>query len=197
MGKTNYSVARIVTYTKQNIGKAERHNERKNKIYSNVNVDLSQTTNNIHYKTCNTTYNQRLQELVDTKKVSLRGLKDNAKVFDELILDINSNYFEIHGGYEFAKKFYEKAYHFAENDIEETKRQINLSQQELNKIQEDVNDYKNYKGDIDNIDVGKSKLFGKKVELDTNDYKNIVKYAKKGIIADVEIEKLKDENKKL
>ena len=35
MGKTNYSVARVVTYTKQSIEKAERHNERKNKVYSN------------------------------------------------------------------------------------------------------------------------------------------------------------------
>ena len=95
MGKTNYSVARVVTYTKQSISKSERHNERKNKVYSNMNVDLEQTKNNVHYKTCTTTYNERLKELVDTGIVSLRGLKDNAKVFDELILDINSDYFEI------------------------------------------------------------------------------------------------------
>ena len=94
MEKTNYSVARVVTYTKQSIGKAERHNERKNKVYSNMNVDLEQTKNNVYYKTCNTTYNERLKELIDENKVSLRGLKDNAKIFDELILDINSDYFE-------------------------------------------------------------------------------------------------------
>lgn len=105
MGKTNYSVARVVTYTKQSIGKAERHNERKNTNYSNMNVNLEQTKNNVHYKTCNTTYNERLKELVDTGKISLRGLKDNAKIFDELVLDINSDYFEKHGGYDFAKKF--------------------------------------------------------------------------------------------
>lgn len=116
MGKTNYSVARVVTYTKQNIGKAERHNERKNKVYSNMNVDLEQTKNNVHYKTCNTTYNERLKELVNTGKVSLRGLKDNSKIFDELILDINSDYFEKHGGYSFAKNFYEEAYYFAEKE---------------------------------------------------------------------------------
>ena len=58
----------------------------------------------------------------------------------------------------------------------------------------DIDNYKGYKGDIDNIDVGKSKLFGKKVELDTDDYQNLVKYAKKGIVADVEITKLKEEN---
>ena len=38
---------------------------------------------------------------------------------------------------------------------------------------------------------------GKKVELDTDDYQNLVKYAKKGIVVDVEITKLKEENKKL
>ena len=361
MGKTNYSVARVVTYTKQSIGKAERHNERKNDNYSNMNVDLEQTKNNVHYKTCNTTYNERLKELVDENKVSLRGLKDNAKVFDELILDINSDYFEKYGGYNFAKKFYEEAYHFAEKEygkdniisavmhadeqnialteeygkpiyhyhlhvialpvvkkeikyskrtkdkslvgkvketimqvshskkwksqkaidnegneilndkgkpvliksysllqdrfykymsdngfrdfirgekgstaehlsdiefkakkereklkaitdkvkeqqskfadnnsaIEESEKRKNQAQQELNEIKKDIDNYKGYKGDIDNIDVGKSKLFGKKIELDTNDYQNLVKYAKKGVVADVEIRKLKDENTKL
>ncbi len=69
-----------------------------------MNVDLSQTPNNIHYKRCETTYNERLKELIDNKQVSLRGLRDNAKLFDELIFDINSDYFEKHGGYEFAKR---------------------------------------------------------------------------------------------
>lgn len=361
MGKTNYSVARVVTYTKQSIGKAERHNERKNKIYSNMNVDLEQTKNNVYYKTCDKSYNERLNELVDDGKVSLRGLKDNAKIFDELVLDINSDYFEKHGGYNFAKKFYEEAYHFAEKEygkdniisavmhadeqnialteeygkpiyhyhlhvialpvvkkeikyskrtkdkslvgkvketimqishskkwksqkaldnegneilndkgkpvliksysllqdrffkymsdngyrdfirgekgstaehltdleykakkeqeklqvitdkvkeqqakftentsaIEETEKQKNQAQQELNEIKKDVDAYKGYKGDINSIDVGKSKLFGKKVELDKDDYQNLVKYAKKGVVADIEIAKLKDENTKL
>ena len=112
--KTNYSVARVETYTKTSITKAERHNERKNKSYSNMNVDLTQTPNNIHYKRCETTYNEKLKELIDSGQVSLRGLKKDAKLFDELIFDINSDYFEKNGGYEFAKEFYEKAFHFAE-----------------------------------------------------------------------------------
>ena len=353
MNKTNYSVARVVTYTKQSIGKAERHNERKNQSYSNMNVDLEQTKNNVYYKTCDKTYNERLKELIDENKVSLRGLKDNAKIFDELVLDINSDYFEKHGGYDFAKRFYEEAFHFAEKEygtdniisavmhadeqnialteeygkpiyhyhlhvialpvvkkeikyskrtkdkslvgkVKETIMQVSHSkkwksqkaldnkgkpvliksysllqdrfykymsdngykdfirgekgstaehlsdmefktkkerekleaitdkvkqqqtkfvktisatqdsekrksqvQQELNEIKKDIDNYKGYKGDIDNIDVGKFKLFGKKVELDTDDYQNLVKYAKKGIDSDVEITKLKEENKKL
>ncbi len=115
--KTNYSVARVETYTKTSITKAERHNERKNKSYSNMNVDLEQTQNNIHYKRCETTYNEKLKELLDKGQVSLRGLRENAKLFDELIFDINSDYFEKHGGYEFAKEFYERVFHFAEQEM--------------------------------------------------------------------------------
>ena len=115
--KTNYSVARVETYTKTSITKAERHNERKNKSYSNMNVDLEQTPNNVHYKRCETTYNEKLKEMLDSGQVSLRGLRENANLFDELIFDINSDYFEKHGGYEFAKEFYEKAFHFAEQEM--------------------------------------------------------------------------------
>lgn len=117
MDKTNYSVARVETYTRASIVKAERHNERKNKSYSNMNVDLTQTQKNVHYKKCKSTYNERLKEMIDDGEISLRGLKDNAKVFDEIIFDINSDYFEQNGGYEFAKRFYEKAFHFAEKEM--------------------------------------------------------------------------------
>ena len=74
-------------------------------------------TLSVHYKRCETTYNEKLKELIDSKQVSLRGLRANAKLFDELIFDINSNYFEKHGGYKFAKEFYEKAFHFAEQEM--------------------------------------------------------------------------------
>jgi hypothetical protein len=88
---------------------------------------------------------------------------------------------------------------FAEttSDIEDSEKRKIQVQQELNEIKNNIDNYKGYKGDIDNIDVGKSKLFGKKVELDTDDYQNLVKYAKKCIVADVEITKLKEENSKL
>ena len=117
MDKTNYSVARVETYTRASVVKAERHNERKNKSYSNMNVDLTQTSKNVHYKKCKNTYNEKLKEMIDDGEISLRGLKDNAKVFDEIIFDINSDYFEQNGGYEFAKGFYEKAFHFAEREM--------------------------------------------------------------------------------
>lgn len=78
--KTNYSVARVETYTKTSITKAERHNERKNTSYSNMNIDLEQTPHNVYYKRCETTYNEKLKEFVDSGQISLRGLKEKAYI---------------------------------------------------------------------------------------------------------------------
>lgn len=114
MSRQNYSVARVVTHTKDTIGKYERHNERKNEHYGNLNVDLSRTPMNVHFKSCgDLTYNEYLDRLVADGKVSLRGLKRDAKVYDEIIFDVNTDYFETQGGYEYAKQFYEETYHFA------------------------------------------------------------------------------------
>ena len=46
-----------------------------------------------------------------------RGLKADAKVFDELVFDVNTAYFEENGGYDFSKKFYEEAYRLAVNEV--------------------------------------------------------------------------------
>ena len=111
----DYSVARVMRRTKESVGKFERHMERKNETYENMNVDLSHTVMNIHFKDCgDLTYNQQLEKMVADSTVSLRGLKADAKVFDEMIFDVNTDYFQKNGGYEFAKRFYEEAYHFAE-----------------------------------------------------------------------------------
>ena len=115
MARQNYSVARVKTRTQESVIKFERHIERKNEHYANMNVDLERAPMNIQYKGCGElTYNEKLWKLVDEGKVSMRGLRKDAKVFDELIFDINSEYFEEHGGYDFAKTFYEEAFHFAE-----------------------------------------------------------------------------------
>lgn len=114
MADKNYSVARVATRTRDTVGKYERHNERRNEHYGNMNVDLSRTPMNVHFKDCGElTYNEYIDSLVTAGKVSLRGLKKDAKVYDEVIFDVNTDYFETHGGYEFAKEFYEEAYRFA------------------------------------------------------------------------------------
>ena len=76
MSEKNYSVARVVQYTKAEIGKAERHIERKNETYENMNVDLSRTSMNVHFRDCgDLSYSAYLDKLEGEGSVSLRGLK--------------------------------------------------------------------------------------------------------------------------
>lgn len=55
-----------------------------------------------------------LDQMIAAETVSLKGLKPDAKVFDEMIMDVNTEYFEKNGGYDFACRFYEEAFRFAE-----------------------------------------------------------------------------------
>ena len=117
MEKQHFSVARVVTHTKENISKFERHDERKNATYSNTNIVAERTPMNIYFKRYDSTLNQKFDEMVKNGQISTRGLKANAKIYNELVFDVNSLYFEQNGGYEFAKRFYEKAYNFAEKEM--------------------------------------------------------------------------------
>lgn len=116
MSVQNRSVARVSQYTAEKIGKVERHNERKNTTYGNINVDSDRSELNISFAGTNgLTYNDYLQEKIDAKEVTTHGLKKDAKLFDEMIIDVNTDYFEEHGGYEYARQFYEEAFHFAQD----------------------------------------------------------------------------------
>lgn len=115
MAKENFCVARVETRTRASVGKFERHIERKNESYEDMNVDLSRTPMNVSFKGCGElTYNEYLDELIAAGTVSLKGLKPDATVFDEMIMDVNTDYFEQNGGYEYACRFYNEAFHFAE-----------------------------------------------------------------------------------
>lgn len=48
--------------------------------------------------------------MLEEGKISTRGLKSDAKVFGEMVFDVNSAYFESHSGYDYAKDFFAEAY---------------------------------------------------------------------------------------
>jgi len=115
MAKENFSVARVETRSRASVGKFERHIERKNESYENMNVDLSRTPMNVSFKSCgDLSYNEQLDKMITAGSVSLKGLKSDANIFDEMIMDVNTEYFERNGGYKFACRFYEEAFRFAE-----------------------------------------------------------------------------------
>ncbi|MBK6087410.1 plasmid recombination protein [Ruminococcus difficilis] len=108
------SCARVQTYTAAKISAAEKHNERKNSDYSNINVVPERIPMNVHFKSPgDKTYMQILKDMEAEGKVSRRGLRADAVLFDEIIFDVNTIYFEERGGYEYATKFFAEAYHYA------------------------------------------------------------------------------------
>ena len=109
------SCARVKKYTSSDVSKAERHNERKNETYENMNVIAERIPYNVHFKEpTSPTYMEQLKQMEQDGKVSLRGLRKDATLFNEIVIDVNTMYFERNGGYEYAKQFYEEAFHFIE-----------------------------------------------------------------------------------
>ena len=109
------SCARVKKYTSSDVSKAERHNERKNETYENMNVIAERIPYNVHFKKPTfPTYMEQLKQMEQDGKVSLRGLRKDATLFNEIVIDVNTMYFERNGGYEYAKQFYEEAFHFIE-----------------------------------------------------------------------------------
>ena len=113
--KADMSCARVKKYTASDVSKAERHNERKNETYENMNVIEERIPYNVHFKKPTApTYMEQLKQMETDGQVSLRGLRKDATLFNEIVIDVNTMYFERNGGYEYAKQFYEEAYHFIE-----------------------------------------------------------------------------------
>ena len=113
--KADMSCARVKKYTASDVSKAERHNERKNETYENMNVIVERIPFNVHFKKPTApTYMEQLKQMETDGQVSLRGLRKDATLFNEIVIDVNTMYFERNGGYEYAKQFYEEAYHFIE-----------------------------------------------------------------------------------
>ena len=113
--KADMSCARVKKYTASDVSKAERHNERKNETYENMNVIEERIPYNVHFKKpFAPTYMEQLKHMETDGLVSLRGLRKDATLFNEIVIDVNTMYFERNGGYEYAKQFYEEAFHFIE-----------------------------------------------------------------------------------
>ena len=113
MSKKHMTVVRNQAYTRSSLDVRERHNERKNESYYNSDIVLNRAVLNVHFKQSDGTYEQAFDALLSAGKISTRGQKPDAKIVDEMIFDVNTEYFEEHGGLDFAKKFYESAYQLA------------------------------------------------------------------------------------
>ena len=117
MSKIHKSVVRNQAYRAAEFGIRERHNERKNECYFNGDIERKRFHLNVHFKKCEGTYEETFNKMKDDGVISTRGQKAEAKVFDELVYDVNTEYFENKGGYDYAKSFFESAYNQAVKEV--------------------------------------------------------------------------------
>lgn len=117
MNKTDRTVVRNQPYQKSGIGIRERHNERKNESYNNPDIEPDRSHMNIQFQRCEDTYTQALERMISTGVVSTRGLKADAKMFEEMVFDVNTAYFDERGGYDYASDFFYDAFRFAEKEV--------------------------------------------------------------------------------
>ena len=92
------------------VGNTQQHNEREKDSYRNPDIIPQRTSWNVHFKKPTASYTDLFAQLETAGTISTRGLKPDANHYCELVFDVNSAYFDNHGGYEFAKQFYENAY---------------------------------------------------------------------------------------
>ena len=104
------TIARNVNLTASKIANTQLHNEREKESYTNPDIVPERLPYNVHYKSPTGSYAEMFEQLKADGVISTRGLKDDAKIYGELIFDVTSAYFYNHGGYEFAKQFYADAY---------------------------------------------------------------------------------------
>jgi hypothetical protein len=123
MAKTNFTVVRNAGKTASSFEVCERHNERENVEYQNADIVKERAGLNVQFRrvlrpdgspeTYAETYNRLLAEGTIVKK----GLKADAKVFGELVFDVNTDYFEQNGGYDYAKEYYAEVYRLAVKEV--------------------------------------------------------------------------------
>ena len=93
-----------------NYGNTQQHNEREKDSYRNPDIIPQRAAWNVHFKKPTASYTDLFAQLEAAGTISTRGLKPDATHYCELVFDVNSAYFDNHGGYEFAKQFYADAY---------------------------------------------------------------------------------------
>jgi len=121
--KTHFTVVRNQGYGSTEFKTRQRHNERQNENYYNGDIVPERSGLNILYQRylfpdgSPETYEESFNRMLSVGRITKRGLKPDAKVFAELVFDVNTAYFEENGGYDYAAKFYDEAYRLAVKEV--------------------------------------------------------------------------------
>ena len=106
----SYAIIRNTKYKRENLKGIYRHNERKNKNYSNKNIDSTKSYLNYSLKDCKFTYEKEFEKL--RKEYNLKGqVKVVSNIACEYIITSDKDFFEAIGEQE-TKRYFETAYQF-------------------------------------------------------------------------------------
>ena len=113
------SVVRNEGYKKNEFSIRERHNERMNESYYNSDIQQDRKHLNVYFKQSEGSYTETFAAMLANGTISTKGLKKDgsAKVLNEMVFDVNTDYFDRNGGYEYAKSFFEEAYKLAVKEV--------------------------------------------------------------------------------
>lgn len=106
----SYAIIRNTKYKRENLKGIYRHNERKNKNYSNKNIDTTKSCLNYSLKDCKFTYEKEFEKL--RKEYNLKGqVKVVSNIACEYIITSDKEFFESIGEQE-TKRYFETSYQF-------------------------------------------------------------------------------------
>jgi hypothetical protein len=121
--KTNFTVVRNEGFMRGSFETRYRHNERQNETYGNGDIDQSREHLNIHFRQnlkpddSQETYGETFDRMLSSGAISEKWLKPDSKLVDELVFDVNTDYFEQRGGYDYAVQFFTEAYRLAVKEV--------------------------------------------------------------------------------
>ena len=106
----SYAIIRNTKYKRDNLKGIYRHNERRNKNYSNKNINKEKSYMNYSLKECNHSYEKEFEILKE--KYNLKGqIKVVSNIACEYIITSDKEFFEKIGEEE-TKRYFETAYNF-------------------------------------------------------------------------------------
>ena len=106
----SYAIIRNIKYKKENLTLAYRHNERRNKNYSNPDIDKEKSNLNYSIKSPKHSYEKDFERL--RKEYDLKGqIKVVSNIACEYVITSDNEFFDKIGKEE-TKKYFETAYKF-------------------------------------------------------------------------------------
>lgn len=113
----SYMVCHFGKYKSGNVFGLQKHNQRENDNYSNIDIDKARTSLNYDLiNKGNINYTKKIKTIIEANRSSQRAIRKDATVYCECIVSSDSDFFE-NLAEDNQKKFFEKALEYLKDKI--------------------------------------------------------------------------------